>query len=517
MLVPQSAESSSEVQETNKTVKCKSCSLSFDHHKELRDHTRDCHSTKVRVRVVNDAGQVVQRDLTPVNGQFICPVCDRAEIRTRSGILFHTNKHLSTDSRVIEGARHECSICAQNFMTGKELHHHYDEKHSEFQEVMEDPTEDDDTTRAKILANARTELSVSTSSLILTSYMFEALSPISIHHKSGQTSLALLTQTAAKRAASDPIVQWEPIKKPRVRTIGELGDLSSILASNRFGELIKIDDYMLLEAAFFVQSFTQFKDEIARKLAGAAEVYGRDPDEDPHAFSLAKPTLDVKLVTSIEHEKCRKLIVGTLFWSALVTSSLELTSGIISVGAHNKSAELSSRSSIWSRKDWELNPLAERQLRSKFCRKETFAKSASTFFKFSYWDCVPITIFSLNRHFSSKSSMSGVRASALLFHEIISSKSKTIKKKSLATILKDDKIGDAPKTQQIIIDLLRLIPPDQKKLKLIDNWEASNLLRQMADTLCGTIATKNMTCVVPNIQATVDKMLQELAGKTATE
>ncbi|KAF9088639.1 hypothetical protein BGX27_002657, partial [Mortierella sp. AM989] len=491
----------SDPQEISSAHKCDPCSLVFRSAKDFRDHKRGRHPSKVRIRILDENGDIVQRDLKPVNGQFVCPVCDQGEIRTRSGILYHTNKHLS-EVQNPRASKHECFICAGKFPTARDLDRHFDENHPDIHEVSEDPHEDD-VARAKIWNQAKIELDASTTSPLLSNYILETLSPYSAHHKGGQTSLGLHTQVGAKREASDPIIGWEPIKRPKIRVHEGLEDLRTTLASHRFGKLIELDSYSLLESSFFVQDYKQFKNDIARNLAGAlihtgsqailflnVEIYGRTSDEDPHSFNLARPTFDVKIVTTVEHDSCRKLIIGTLFWSALVTSSIELTSGTISVGAHNKSAEISPRSAIWGREDWELNPLAERQLRSKFYRKETFVQGASTFFQFSYWNCVPTTVFSLNHHFSSKSSMSGIRASALLFHQIMSSKSRNIKKKSLITILENDKISDAPKTQQIVADLLRLIPLNQKKLKLIDNWEASNLLRQLASTLCGAITTK---------------------------
>ncbi|KAF8920484.1 hypothetical protein BGZ58_004324, partial [Dissophora ornata] len=92
---------------------------------------------------------------------------------------------------------------------------------------------------------------------------------------------------------------WEPIKRPRVRIHAGLDDLRTMLASNRFGKLIELDSYSLLESSFFVQDYKQFRNDIARNLAGAlihtgsqvilllkVELYGRNPDEDPHSFDL---------------------------------------------------------------------------------------------------------------------------------------------------------------------------------------------------------------------------------------
>ncbi|KAF9896617.1 hypothetical protein BX616_007099 [Lobosporangium transversale] len=389
--------------ELEKSYHCTNCPKKFSSAKSLGNHSRDYHPSKVRVRVIAEDGRINLQDVKSIDDI---------------------------------------------------------DEHSE-----------EDMKSAEILHRVRVELDQSTLNRILTNCMLEALPSFTITHKSGAMTTALLTHAAAKRASTGPIIKLERNKKPKAQATSKLEDINSKLESSRYGKLIDCSSYQLLEPSFFVQNYKQAKEDIARNLAGAlvysgsqiililkVEIYGRDPEEDPHSFNFVKPTLDVKSVATIEHDNCKKLVIGTLFWSTLVTSSIEVMTGTINVGAHSKSTETALRSIILGHKDWKLNPLAERQLRSKFHRKETFHFSASTFFPFSYWDCVPITIFNLKRHFSRKSSMTGTKAAAALFKKIFESKKKIIKKKWLEELLHDDKINGAEKIQDIIAAIVRLIP-----------------------------------------------------------
>ncbi|KAF9346525.1 hypothetical protein BGX34_003828 [Mortierella sp. NVP85] len=83
------------------------------------------------------------------------------------------------------------------------------------------------------------------------------------------TSLAPLTQIAAKQASSDSIIRLDPIKRPRAQTYVESTDIEIILSTFRYGATINITDYKPLEPSFFLQDYKAFKSEIAQNLAGA--------------------------------------------------------------------------------------------------------------------------------------------------------------------------------------------------------------------------------------------------------
>ncbi|KAF9415679.1 hypothetical protein BGZ76_004763 [Entomortierella beljakovae] len=109
--------------------------------------------------------------------------------------------------------------------------------------------------------------------------------------------------------------------------------------------------------------------------------------------------------------------------------------------------------------------------------------------------------------------MSGIKASALLFHKIYSLKRKAVKRELLVSLIKDERLNDGTKAQDILADQLRLIPKDEEELTLKNNYDASNLLRQLAGTMAGTITSKNTTIVAQNIQSTIDRILQEKLSK----
>ncbi|KAF9412945.1 hypothetical protein BGZ76_005109, partial [Entomortierella beljakovae] len=61
----------------------------------------------------------------------------------------------------------------------------------------------------------------------------------------------------------------------------------------------------------------------------------------------------------------------------------------------------------------------------------------------------------------------------------------------LEELASNKKISDATKTAKIILDMLQLVPDNEKRLKLIGNIPASNLLIKLAGTICDTIRNKN--------------------------
>ncbi|KAF9997868.1 hypothetical protein BGZ65_006575, partial [Modicella reniformis] len=82
------------------------------------------------------------------------------------------------------------------------------------------------------------------------------------------------------------------------------------------------------------------------------------------------------------------------------------------------------------------------------------------------------------------------------------STSKSIKKELLRTLHRKAELEEAPVTKNVI-------PSDRKKLKLLDNVEASVILRTLASGLCKTIRTLNDNSVKQAVKDTVENILQE--------
>ncbi|KAF9897196.1 hypothetical protein BX616_006025 [Lobosporangium transversale] len=356
---------------------CVSCGKVCDSQLRLRNHKRDRHPGKVLVSIVV-GGETTRVILKSVDGCFTCPVCNETGIEGRKEILQHTNGHLITDVVKTDNPSNPCFICNMTFVTAQDLDKHYDDAHLESWEVLEGPAEDDEA-GVESLRQGKLELDRCTKNTILSNFLLDMLEPFALKHEDGTKSMVLFTPISAKRTESSPIVEIERIKRPKVQAPTEFEDLEITLASNRHGKLIEMEDYRLLDLAFYLQNYSDCKSNIAQNLAGAliqagsqvililkAEVYGREPSGDPHRINLVKPTLDVKKVSIIHHDNANKLIIGTLHWNALITSSIELTSGAIHVGADNLTANIASQVIIFGRKDRELNPLIERQTRSKF-------------------------------------------------------------------------------------------------------------------------------------------------------
>ncbi|KAF9411234.1 hypothetical protein BGZ76_005372 [Entomortierella beljakovae] len=500
-------------------VVCEICGKLFDDAKSLRNHKKEYHPSIVTVYVVGKEGNTSPVKLKPVDGLFDCPVCDRKGIQCRSGIIAHTKIHLA-ESKDEEDSKNECHICHDKFTTAIDLDAHYD-THNTTEELLDDSL-DKDLTDAGTLRQAKIELDSMTRNTATSNFIFDIMHPYIAKYESGATGLHLLTEASNKRPPSDRIIELTPVKKPRTQNRTDPRNIGVLLASNRYGELIDLDKYEALEPSFFLLEYSLHMENIARNLAGAmiqtgsqvilvlkAEVYGRSPTEDPHFIDLVQPSIDVKKISVIRHEKTDKLIIGTLKWSALITSCIDLTTGEIEVGAHNRFTQTAADFMVWGNKEWKINLVTERQLRSKFHREETYMKSASIYFQFAHWTCVPTTIFNIYNLYDKNKTESGVKSASLLFYKIISSRSRTVKRKHLEKLLENDSFKDGTRAKKAITELLNLIPPDKDKIKLIGNFDTSNPLRLLADCLCSTIASKNKKKVKPAILTRAEKILQD--------
>ncbi|KAI8598194.1 hypothetical protein EDD21DRAFT_383197 [Dissophora ornata] len=138
---------------------------------------------------------------------------------------------------------------------------------------------------------------------------------------------------------------------------------------------------------------------------------------------------------------------------------------------------------MWCRKDRELNPLVERQLRSKFDHAITFAKTAAIFYLFASWECHPVTIFRLLDHYRGKSS-SGTKAVATLFNEI--TKTQCITRILLQDLLEEIGAGDCS-VATTLRAVLANFKADEQERPLFKDQKTSRLLRSLADSVCGTI------------------------------
>ncbi|KAK3821275.1 MAG: hypothetical protein J3Q66DRAFT_149735 [Benniella sp.] len=138
--------------------------------------------------------------------------------------------------------------------------------------------------------------------------MFKWTVPATCTHESGNSSVALLSHSDAKRHPTDPITPLRPIKRQTLEFNSWNRDLADTLSGYLWGGLVDMDSYEPLELSMFLANFKQ-KEELARTFAGAlihfgsslimllkVEVYDREPSGNFHAFNLAIPKVDLRTI-----------------------------------------------------------------------------------------------------------------------------------------------------------------------------------------------------------------------------
>ncbi|KAF8982587.1 hypothetical protein BGZ46_000991, partial [Entomortierella lignicola] len=321
---------------------------------QFEAHGREYHSKSCRVKVRNEQGDEEPIGLRRTEGCFICPVCQKP-IQTRSRTIKHVKRHLT---EVTNASKFECPDCNETFESKHDLEKRT-KTHFQLYEVL---AMRDAGKNSEELSKARSEINTAIRNPIITNCLLEVMVPFSLSHKSGSTSTALLIPAGAKRAVLDPIASGKSIKQPKKSDYTDPGDTSFILSTHQYGGVIQIADYRPLKPEFFFSNCNRSESDIAKQLAGAviqtglqatliikAEVYDRDSVEDPHGFDLVKPVLEAKKVSMINHGNSNKLIIGARTWSALITASVELSTGSIDVGVSNSSPYPASSSIVWGR------------------------------------------------------------------------------------------------------------------------------------------------------------------------
>ncbi|KAF9430699.1 hypothetical protein BGZ76_000741 [Entomortierella beljakovae] len=496
-------------------IPCPVCSMLFQS-SQLKMHKQEYHSEKCKVTFVKQDGSRTSEMLFRQNGFYMCSVCPNSfetytQIRRHAAVA-HSGKSNSELNL-------SCLKCFHHFSSAEELDQHMD-THLELQEVLVDDGKDDLGTKDSItLKQAMIELNDCTKNPTLSKCLLDMFVPHSLLYASGYQGLGLVTPSTAKRGASDLVTGARRIKMPRTSEDVKPHDLEEIISNCRLSGLVEYKQYSQLDSSVYHMKYQSSKKQIAQHLAGAiiqsksqvilvlkAEVYGWAPKDDVHGVDLVLPSWDDKKVALLDHDNCRKLVVGTLTWSALITASIELLSGNVDVGVNNTTASVGQSTVIWGRLDWEKNILVERQLRSKFHEMSTYSECAAIFFHFGDWRCHPGTIFQLANYYKTKG-WSGTKAAVTIFSEVL--ETKTIKKSMLESLASSPEVQNAETTIDIIRDLQRLVPANHDTLDLLENQTASLLLRRLADTLCSLIRTTNVQKVLPAIQSRIEQLLGE--------
>ncbi|KAF9986272.1 hypothetical protein BGZ75_002031 [Mortierella antarctica] len=276
--------------------------------------------------------------------------------------------------------------------------------------------------RAHAIESTDTQDTKSTNSLVLVrgKLLTSNASTINLHslvngfvqyigQPSSDTGLAVLLKAAsAKRREDDPITLLRSNKKHCGQVSrSALQKLGDALTIHPFGKLLRIDQYVPMEPNLFLSDMHSHGEDVAKTLAGSllqsgstviliirVELYGRLTKYDVHGFKSARPTWDLKEVKFVCHNNHRKLLIGTSCWNAIVTASINLTSGDISVGIDNPSMRLLSQTRIWTRKDCALNPLLMRPLDNNGQHEHEggLSKRAAMFYLFIDQKHLPLTV-----------------------------------------------------------------------------------------------------------------------------
>ncbi|KAI8346016.1 hypothetical protein B0O80DRAFT_431124 [Mortierella sp. GBAus27b] len=344
-----------------------------------------------------------------------------------------------------------CSTCPQVFHDIEEFDIHLD---SHGQVTIESPASDDISDAEKqALSNIRTELTGTIHNRDVADLVLEWTVPSICTHQSGEHSVALLTDSGAKRHADDPIVDIRPIQK-KSKLAMELDDLKVAISGHYFGGIVDPEMYKPIDPSLYQESMSSKGDEIARTFAGAllqtgssvillikVEAYGRRPSEDIHAIEIVKPVWDLYTVAVVTHDNTKKLIIGTLSFNILVTAAIDLVTGAISVGPD---------------------------------------------------------------HYRRKKN-SNIKAIATIFDDI--GRTQCIKKALVESLLVD--LDGKAVVPRVLRGLLKTFTPEMKERELKGDKVASRLLRVLADSSCGTIRSLNTDKIIPAIKSRTEALIQE--------
>ncbi|KAG0257246.1 hypothetical protein BG011_004068 [Mortierella polycephala] len=506
------------------THKCRFCpptkDYDFNSLRSLRAHVAQIHDGgerfgPLRCTILGCQSQYLSRT------RFVEHVASHGDVN--GNVVKVGGSGAASDNNVDQGAEEDsedvnwytCSTCQKVYTSIDRFDSHLD-GHSQvvLEESVQDSLENEDQTA---LSDIKSQLTDVAKNAEVVDVVLTWVVPSVCVHESGERSMAMLTRSSAKRQLDDPIIDVQPIKYHAKGVESDPKELKDALAGYRFGGLVETDLYEPIEPPLYLADFSKRKEEIARAFAGAllqsrfsvvlilkAEVYGRSPIEDIHGIELAKPKWEMKTIAVMLHDNTRKLLIGTHSYNILVTAAMDLEMGTVSVGASTP-LHISSNTRLWCRKDRELNPLVERQLRSKFDDAITFANCAAVFYQFASWECQPVTIFKLLNYYKRKGS-SGTKAVATLFSEIAKTQSITrTLLQSLRTEL-DAKDHSVAKTLRTMLEIFKA---DEQERPLLNDQKMSRLLRSLADGVCGAIRSLNDDKVVAAIKARSEVLLQD--------
>ncbi|KAF8924684.1 hypothetical protein EDD21DRAFT_410075 [Dissophora ornata] len=279
-------------------------------------------------------------------------------------------------------------------------------------------------------------------------YLKTLLEPVELRYRDGEKSFGLRLPGVSKQVQDGFMTFVRSMKRHKSPAMVDIA-LETALKCHRYGSLVCIDDYRLLENddEIWHMGFAGNGEFLATSVEGLliqsgdmvllverAEVYGRTPSEDPHRLDVAR--LEGRrsfIVVNEWHDEAHKVMIGTVKWNALVTLAVILTNGTVIVGPNNKFFYPHLDSRVWVRKDKRtrlFNTMEQQtiplQVRSKFDVKSTFGDFAAVNPLLNDFRTLLVTFKTLYE-FKMDNAWSGLKVGAFIFHQLYNGQHKIVK------------------------------------------------------------------------------------------
>ncbi|KAG0331685.1 hypothetical protein BG004_001543 [Podila humilis] len=333
-----------------------------------------------------------------------------------------------------------------------------------------------------------------------------------------------------KRLGEGATAYLRPMKRRSTEVITD-SKLQLALKSHTYGSLVNPENYRALRDndPLCTVRFSDKGKALARSMARLliqsgneillclkVEVYGRRESEDCHNIpKLGEPDGHRSFkVTNQRHDKTNMIIIGTVRWNALVTMSVQVTSGRVVVGPNNPWFHPHAASHVWLLKDGDedFHNNVERHTRSKFDQQSSYELYAAVHPRFLGHRTMPVTLSTL-WEFKAKGkakTWSGIKLAAFVFHQLLHNGK--ITKSEVALQMDELRMRENSLTEVaadgIVANLSRLLEAMSDEETKPVSLEVSNELRQLAEKLQGEITNINNTTIADEVKMLIGSLVE---------
>ncbi|KAF9540168.1 hypothetical protein EC957_004607 [Mortierella hygrophila] len=341
----------------------------------------------------------------------------------------------------------------------------------------------------------------------------------------GDTLFGFVLPSSAHLLGEGKVAFVSPLKH-RLEETPEDKDLQLALKPHKYGLLVNVEDYELLEDddPFCYMPFKGHSELITRKLQGCliqsgydvvmclkVEVFGRSPDEDPHSVaSLVSPDVRSFKVINEMNEGANQLMIGTVRWNVLVTMSVVLTSGKIVVGPNNTTFFPHKASHVWLKKGGEKAMFnnVERQTRSHFDDDITYRKHACVHPRFLKFNTMPVTLATLWAFKKASRGWSGLKLAAFVFYKLYSDDGVVLLKSEVEKYLKEVRPKKDEDDCGILGNLQRLMHVMRDEETRPVTEEVNKELKSLANSIQKEQTKLNLGIVTAEVERVIDGILK---------